>query len=207
MSYGIRKFWCWTFTQHTSFYLTSYVTDMNYITHRRFFVHLYQPIHWYLPRILTFLSEQRAPISTMFASRAFHNVLWSQHGNVQVSIYVMCLNFAGTGSRLWQLYVAFVMTWYLLFTTSGRTAKAVRPVISGNYSPEKWLHKWICHPSNRSKQIQEIHTACSADTQPTRQSLSGRQHTRRHRLLTCSLWCHVCCFSFKLCRVYCVPAL
>ena len=25
MSYGIRKFWCWTFTQHTSFYLTSYV--------------------------------------------------------------------------------------------------------------------------------------------------------------------------------------
>ena len=40
MSYGIRKFWCWTFTQHTSLYLTSYVTDMNYITHRRFFVHL-----------------------------------------------------------------------------------------------------------------------------------------------------------------------
>ena len=205
MSYGIRKFWCWTFTQQTSFYLTSYVTDMNYITHRRFFVHLYQPIHWYLPRILTFLSEQRAPISTMFASSAFHNVLWSQHGNVQVSIYVMCLNFAGTGSRLWQLYVAFVMTWYLAFTTSG--PKAVRPVISGNYSPEKWLHKWICHPSNRSKQIQEIHTACSADTQPTWQSLSGRQHTRRHRLLTCSLWCHVCCFSFKLCRVYCVLAL
>ena len=39
-----------------------------------------------------------------------------------------CLNFAGTGSRL---YVAFVMTWYLAFTASGRTAKAVRPVISG----------------------------------------------------------------------------
>ena len=39
MSYGIRKVWsnwCWTFTQHTSFYLTSYVTDMNYITHWRF---------------------------------------------------------------------------------------------------------------------------------------------------------------------------
>ena len=48
MSYGIRKFWCWTFTQHASFYLTSYVTDMNHITHRRFFVHLYQPIHWYV---------------------------------------------------------------------------------------------------------------------------------------------------------------
>ena len=38
-----------------------------------------------------------------------------------------CLNFTGTGSRL---YVAFVMTWYLAFATSGRTAKAVRPVIS-----------------------------------------------------------------------------
>ena len=33
------------FTQHTSFYLTSYVIDMNYITHQHFFVHLYQPIH------------------------------------------------------------------------------------------------------------------------------------------------------------------
>ena len=32
-------------TQHTSFYLTSYVTDMNYITHRRFSVHFYQQIH------------------------------------------------------------------------------------------------------------------------------------------------------------------
>ena len=47
-----------------------------------------------------------------------------------MSIFVTCLNFAGTGSRL---YVAFVMTWYLGFTTSGRTAKAVRPVISGKF--------------------------------------------------------------------------
>ena len=130
MSYCIRKVWCRTFAQHTSFYLTSYVTDMNYITHRRFFVYLYQPIHWYLTRILTFLSEQGAPFSTMFASRAFHNVIWSEHSNVQVSIFVTCLNFAGTGSRLWQLYVAFVMTWYLAFKTSGCTA--VWPVISGN---------------------------------------------------------------------------
>ena len=36
MSYGIRKVWCWTFTQQTSFCLTSYVADVNYITHRRF---------------------------------------------------------------------------------------------------------------------------------------------------------------------------
>ena len=99
-----EKFVQWTFTQHTSFFLTSYVTDMNYITHRCFFVYLYLPIHWYLTRILTFLSEQRAPLSTMFASRAFHNVIWSQHSNIQVSIFVTCLNFAGTGSRLWPLY-------------------------------------------------------------------------------------------------------
>ena len=33
-----------------------------------------------------------------------------------------------------RLYVAFVMTRYLAFTTSGRTAKAVRPVISGKFS-------------------------------------------------------------------------
>ena len=59
------------------FFLTSYVTDMNYITHRRFFVILYQPIHWYLTRILTFLSEQRAPFSTMFTSRPVYNVVRS----------------------------------------------------------------------------------------------------------------------------------
>ena len=92
------------------------------------FVYLYQLIHWYLTRILTFLSKQWAPFSTMFASRVLHNVIWSQHSNVQVSIFVMCLNFAGTGLRLWQLYVAFVMTWYLAFKTS----LAVRPVILGN---------------------------------------------------------------------------
>ena len=71
----------------------------------------------------------------MFACRASHNMVWSQHSNVQVSKFVTCLNFAGTGLRLWQLYVAFVMTWYLTFTTSGRTAKAVRPVISGKQLP------------------------------------------------------------------------
>ena len=31
-----EKFDAELFTQHTSFYLTSYVTGMNYITHRRF---------------------------------------------------------------------------------------------------------------------------------------------------------------------------
>ena len=71
------------------------------------------------------------------------------------------------------------------------------------YSPEKWLHNWICHPSNRSKQIQETHTAYSADTQPTRQSLNGRQHTRLHRQLTCCLAMYVVFHSnFAACIVY-----
>ena len=39
------------------------------------FVRLFQPIHWYETRILTFSSEKRAPISTMFTCRASHNVL------------------------------------------------------------------------------------------------------------------------------------
>ena len=34
------------------------------------FVRLFQPIHWYETRILTFSSEKRAPISTMFTCRA-----------------------------------------------------------------------------------------------------------------------------------------
>ena len=50
-------------------------------------------------------------------------MIWSQHSNVQVSIFVTCLNFAVTGSGLWQLYVALVMTWYLAFKTAARTAK------------------------------------------------------------------------------------
>ena len=53
MSDCIKIFWCWTFTQHrpTSFYLTSYVTDMNYITHRRFFISL---INWSIDILLEF---------------------------------------------------------------------------------------------------------------------------------------------------------
>ena len=39
------------------------------------FVRLFQPIHWYETRILTFSSEKRAPISTMFTCRTSHNVL------------------------------------------------------------------------------------------------------------------------------------
>ena len=82
---------------NTSFYLTSYVTDMNHITHRRFFVHLYQPIHWYLTRTSMSLSEQRAPFSTMFAWEL--STTWYDHSivNVQVSIFVTCFNFTGTG--------------------------------------------------------------------------------------------------------------
>ena len=45
------------------------------------------------------------------------------------------------------------------------------------YSPEKLCHNRICCPSNRSKQVQETHTAYIADTQYTRQSLNEKQHT------------------------------
>ena len=63
----------------------------------------------------------------MFASRAFHNAIWSQHSNVQVSIFVTCLNFACTGLRLWQLYVAFVMTWYLALSHLAAQLKLYGP--------------------------------------------------------------------------------
>ena len=49
------------------------------------------------------------------------------------------------------------------------------------HSPEKWLHNRIYCSSNRSKQIQEIHTAYSAGTQYTRQSLNEKQHPWLHR--------------------------
>ena len=52
------------------------------------------------------------------------------------------------------------------------------------YSPEKWLHNRIFCPSNRSKQIQETHTACSAGTQYTRRSLNEKRHTWLHRQIT-----------------------
>ena len=68
----------------------------------------------------------------------------SSNSNVQVSIFVTCLNFAGTGSRLWQLYVAFVMTWYLAFKLSGHTAKAVRPDISGKNLPQNAMKPLFC---------------------------------------------------------------
>ena len=65
------------------------------------------------------------------------------------------------------------------------------------YSPEKWLHNRIYCPSNRSKQIQETHTAYSTGTQYARQSLNEKQYKWLHRRCQC--------FSFKLYRVYCVP--
>ena len=48
------------------------------------------------------------------------------------------------------------------------------------YSPEKWLHNRIYCPSNRSKQIKETHTAYSAGTQYTLQSLNEKQRTWLH---------------------------
>ena len=54
---------------------------------------------------------------------------------------------------------------------------------SPSYSPVKWLQSSIriyCH-SNRSKQMQETHTAYSAFTQYSRQSLNEIQHIWLHR--------------------------
>ena len=56
----------------------------------------------------------------------------------------------------------------------------------GHNSPEKLCHNRICCPSNRSKQVQETHTAYIADTQYTRQSLNEKQHTWLHR--QCHEW-------------------
>ena len=55
-----------------------------------------------------------------------------------------------------------------------------------HYSPEKLCHNRICCPSNRSKQVQETHTAYIADTQYTRQSLNEKQHAWLHR--QCHEW-------------------
>ena len=54
-------------------------------------------------------------------------------------------------------------------------------------SLEKWLHNRIYCPSNRSKQIQETHTAYNASTQYTRQSLNEKQHIASQTITVC-LW-------------------
>ena len=110
---------------------------MNYITHRHFFVNLYQPIHWYLTRILMFLSEQWAPFSTMFAWEL--STMWFI---VTYSIFVTCLNFAGTGCDNTAIVTAVCsvcMTWYLAFKLSGRTAKAVKLCGELYRAIESWL--------------------------------------------------------------------
>ena len=75
------------------------------------------------------------------------------------------------------------------------------------YLPEKWLYNRIYCTSNQSKQIKETHTDYSAGTQYTRQSLNEKTTTMASQTDGYRLWSHVWCFSFKLCRVNCVPAL
>ena len=65
------------------------------------------------------------------------------------------------------------------------SASIIHVFTQGN-SPEKLCHNRICCPSNRSKQVQETHTAYIADTQYTRQSLNEKQHTWLHR--QCHEW-------------------
>ena len=74
-------------------------------------------------------------------------------------------------------------------------------------SPEKWLHNWICYPSNRSKQIQETQMAYSAGTQYTRQSFNKSQHTWLHwqQDIVCEAMYAVCHSNFAayiVCRRY-----
>ena len=63
------------------------------------------------------------------------------------------------------------------------------------YWPEKWLHNRIYCPSNRSKQIQETHTAYSTGTQYTRQSLNEKHAPLKvSQPMTVCLWSHICYF-------------
>ena len=71
--------------------------------------------------------------------------------------------------------------WHTCSKIYSHSEKMLLGYMHHRYSPEKWLHNWIYYPSNRSKQIQETHTAYSAGTQYTRQSLNEKQHTWLHK--------------------------
>ena len=86
----------------------------------------------------------------------------------------------------WKQMISLLPSKYYIYMLKYRTKHAqfqfgVPFPISRAYSPEKWLHNRIYCPSNRSKQIKETYTACSAGTQYMRQSLNEKQHTRLHR--------------------------
>ena len=97
-------------------FLSNFLCNWH-ITHRRFFVPLYQPIH-ILREFWRFCQSSKHRFPPCLHPEL--STTWNDHSivlvNVQVSIFVTCLNFAGTGSQLWQ-HVAFVMTWYLAFKT------------------------------------------------------------------------------------------
>ena len=75
------------------------------------------------------------------------------------------------------------------------------------YSPEKWLHNRIYCPSNRSKQIQETHTAYSSGTQYTRQSLNEKNHAWLHRWYCLSVEPCILFFIQTLPRILCAGAV
>ena len=78
---------------------------------------------------------------------------------------------------------------------------------SFNYSPEKWLHNRICYPSNRSKQIQETHSAYSAGTPYTRQSwMKNNMHGFTDNKLLCVKSC-MQFFILTLPRVLCAGSI
>ena len=53
-------------------------------------------------------------------------------------------------------------------------------MVKAVHSPQK-CHVRISYSSNRSKHIQETHTAYGASTQETQQSLNEKQHAWLHR--------------------------
>ena len=86
---------------------------------------------------------------------------------------------------------------------------------TSNNSPGKWLYNWICCPSNRSKQIQETHTAYSAGTQYTRHcwSLNETRHTwqltwlHRQDVIVCEAMYAVDHSNFAVGPILCTGAL
>ena len=119
-----------------------------------------------------------------------------------------CTPFGSVGVQKIFTFAVIVHIYIRVFNisnTMNTTTSAT--TIFGLYSPEKWLHNRICYPSNRSKQIQETHTAYIAPVHHIRGKVEWKTTCMASQATNYCVWSHVCSFSFKLCRVYCVPAL
>ena len=88
--------------------------------------------------------------------------------------------------KLSKARIGLTVGWVVVSSNDSQTQQTKGPHKAAVYSPEKLCHNRICCPSNRSKQVQETHTAYISDTQYTRQSLNEKQHTWLHR--QCHEW-------------------